>query len=186
MIDESYIEKILSDTSEGNKENVIGFVKYFKTYPLNENNFTVFQKIIDTNINEALEILFKDRNPETFFSTLKPNRKLIFNALNTLIKYSPKKISILGVSSSLGILQNVYKNARNGLKIYMLSASDIQHIAKYLLIDNDEIDKIIVEFLEAIWEIGVKDISVLSKNILNSYYDNKKNLTDFIPENLLI
>jgi hypothetical protein len=186
MIDKDYINKILSDTSEGNKENIIGLTKFIRTFPLNDETSHLFQKIIDSNIKEAAEIVFKNRNPETYFSTLRTSRELISNAMTTLVKYSYKTLNELSALSCLGILQNNYQNGKDGLKIYPLNSSDIQHIGKFLMKDDTKIIKIIIDLLDSIWRSDTHDISVLSKNIINSFYDNKKNLTDFIPENLLV
>ena len=146
----------------------------------------LYQKIIDTNIKEAVEVIFKNRNPETFFSILKPNRELISNAINTLVKYSYKNLNDLSLLACFGILQNNYQNAKEGLNIYPLTSSEIQHFGKYLMTDDAGITKIVIDLLDSIWRSDFKNISILSKNIINSFYDNKKNINDFIPDNLLV
>jgi len=187
MKDKNFFTTILSDTSVENRENIISAARYLSTYPLNADTLTYYLKIIDSNIEDALSAVFKNRNPETFFSILKPNYELISSILGTLTKYKIKTISLKSLYAALGIILMSYKNPKAGLKIYKISFSDIHHIAKYLLTEDEKAVNLIIEILESIWNNDMKnEISVLSKNIINCFYDNKKKLSEHIPEKLLI
>jgi hypothetical protein len=187
MADNDFIEKILNDTSIANRESFVSITKYISTYHLTGENAYLFLKIISGNIPEALDALFKNKNPESFFSTLGVNRKIILGALDILVKHKPKELEEKALLASLGILQTAYKNGREGFSIYKLSFSDIHHTAKHLVKNNKRCNDMIIDILESIWNYDNKnEVGVLAINILNTFYDKKKKLSDFIPETLLL
>jgi hypothetical protein len=187
MNGDDFIEKILNDTSSANKESFLSLAKYLSTYHLTTETAYLFMKIIGANLPDALEILFKNKSPETFFSTLKINRGLICGALEILVKCKQSEIDSRALLSMLGILSAAYKNGRAGFGIYKLNFSDIHHIAKYLLKEDKKSRDIIINILESIWNYDNKsETGVLAINIVNSFFDKKKKLSDIVPENLLL
>ena len=189
MYTTAFIEDILSSNSQQSKEALISITKYLMTYHLDVSNCGLFQRILHKNIKEAADIIFRRRTPETFFSTLQPNRELITNAINTLVSYKTKELYPKIILTCLGVLENAYKQSKPGFKIYPLKTSDLQHIGKYLTLNDETISKMIIDILHDIWQSRDnkdKEVAVIAEKIIDIYQDNKKNLINIIPENLLI
>lgn len=189
MFDSNFIERILSSKSEENRDAVITISRFLIKESLTIDNAYYFFKILNLNIQEASDEIFKHKSPENFFTALKPFKELIQFSLKNLIEYKPKELYYKNILASFGVLQNAYKNADNGFKIYALTVSDIQHIGKYLILDNEKTSSIILELLDCIWRADTnkyKETTILAKEIVDAYYDNKKRILDVIPHNLLI
>ena len=97
-------------------------------------------KILKYNNPSAVDAVLKQRNPETFFSILKPSRAQIVFAFSTLSEYRVGELYEPAIFVCLGILQNAYKNPQYGVSIYSLSVADIYHAAKYLKLENEKIE----------------------------------------------
>jgi hypothetical protein len=182
------LESIFNNKSPEQKEAVISFARYLTTYSLDDSNYTIFLKILNLNYEEASSIIFKGREPETFFSIISPSRELITAALNILTSYKPQKLSLENIRACLGIIYTVYKQPASGFSYYNLSISDIQHIGKYLILKNIKIENLVIPILESISSIPQKgniDVSSFSRKVIDHFYDNKKKLEDIIPSVIL-
>lgn len=180
------IESMLSSHTPEAISAVIAFSKHFSSYSLNNENSSVFQKIINYNNSKAIDALLKNRNPDSFFTILEPSRALILFAFTTLSEYRFNELYEPAILVCLGILQNIYKNPEYGNKLYSLSIADIYHTAKYLKVENDKIEELIISFLENLNNLSrMNNISTISGNIIDAHYDNSKKLESIIPLSIL-
>jgi len=180
------IETMLSSHTPEAESAVIAFAKHFSSYSVNNETSLVFQKIMNYNNSKAIDALLKNRNPESFFSTLEPSRSLILFAFTTLTEYRSNELYEPAILVCLGILRNIYKNPEFGTKIYPLSIADIYHTAKYLKLENEEIEQIIINFLENLNNLSkMSQISSISGKIIDAHYDNSKKIESIIPLSIL-
>ncbi|RLD28764.1 MAG: hypothetical protein DRI73_11360 [Bacteroidetes bacterium] len=177
---------MLSSHTPEAESAVIAFAGYFSSHTLNSETSSIFQKIIKYNNPAAIDELLKNRTPESFFSTLEPSRSLILFALTTLSEYRFNELYKPAILVCLGILQNIYNNPEYGHKLYSLSIADIYHSAKYLKVENEKIEQLIISFLENLNNLSrMNNISTTSGNILDAHYDNSKKLESIIPLSIL-
>ena len=182
-----FIESMLSSHTPDAEAAVVAFSRHFASYPLSLENAHIFQKILEYNNPEAVDAILKRRSPDSFFSILEPGRSLVLFALSTLTMYRKSELYKPVVLICLGILQNVYRNPQYGVSIYPLSVADIYHAAKYLKIENENIETIIISFLENLNMLsGMNDISNLARNIIDAHYDNNKKIENIIPSSILL
>lgn len=189
LFSKDFIEEIFSSNTNEAKSSIVTLSRFLIKEPLKEENAYLFFKIINKNIKEASDIIFSYKSPETFFSTLEPNKFLIKSAIDILVFHKPKELYEKNIICLLAVLHNAYKNGREGLKIYSLSISDIDHIAKYLILKVVSISDMILDVLDSIWQSddkNHKDLIVAAKNIVDAYFDNKKDISKVLPNNLLL
>ncbi len=105
-----FIESMLSSPTPEAESAVIAFAKHFATHPLNSETVLVYQKLILYNNPEAIDALFKKRNPYSFFSIIEPSRSLILFAFSTLTEYRSGELYEPAVLACLGIIQNAYND----------------------------------------------------------------------------
>lgn len=182
-----FIESMLSSHTPDAEAAVAAFALYFSTYPLTVQNAHIFQKILKYNNPAAVDALLKRRNPESFFSILEPSEELVIFAFSTLTEYRVGKLYEPVIFACLGILQNAYRNPQYGVSIYPLSVADIYHTAKYLKVENEKMESILISFLNNFNMLsGQKDISNLAGNIIDAHYDNSKKIENIIPSSILL
>jgi hypothetical protein len=180
------IESILSSHIPEAEAAIIAFAGHLATYKLNSGNAHIYQKILAYNNPAAVDALLKYNNPGSFFSVLESSRSLASFASSTLSDYRTDELYEPVVLVCLGILYNTYKNPEYGMTIYPLTVSDIYHSAKYLKSKNEEIESVILSFLDSLNGLsGRSDISNLAGNITDTHFDNNKKLENIIPAFIL-
>ncbi len=183
----SAIESMLSSHTPDAEAAVSAFSVYFASNSLSYQNSHIFQKILKYNYPPAVDAVLKRRDPETFFSILKPSREQLVFAFSTLSEYRVGELYEPVILVCLGILQNAYKNPQYGESIYHLSVADIYHTAKYFKIENEKIESILINFLDSLNLLsGHKDILNLARNIMNAHYDNSKKIENILPPSILL
>ena len=181
------IESMLSSHTAEAEAAVVAFARHFSTYPLTSENSHVFQRILEYNNSSAIDAILKNRSSESFFSILKPSRDLIIFAVSTLTKYRSNELYEPVVLVCLGVLQSTYKNPEYGISIYPLSVADVYHTAKYLKVENEDIESLLISLLENFHMTSkLKDVSNLAGNIIDAHYDNNKKIEDIIPSSILL
>ena len=176
-------------------ESGICFANYLNHVGINNKNYFIFLKIIETNNKWIIDSLIGNKDSRLLFSTIKPNTNLLKKALKLLAFWHPSQIYSKTLLALLGILECHYHNSDDGYKIHRLTINDLNNIGKYLDESKDQFqyeNSLILEILDRIAKIGEyqKNINkiVLSKHAFNiriSYFDNRKKLLDVIPQVLL-
>lgn len=176
--------------------SAMAFAKYLHFVGITSKNYLLFLKIIETNNKWVVDELSGNRNPRLLFSVIKPNRFLIERAFDLLSAWHPGQIYSKVLLSVLGIVEYSYHKADDGYSIYHVNITDLQNLGKFLNEEKDQLESTnasILEILDRMSKMGEYDRSVakvnISKqsfNIRDGFFDNTKNLTDIIPEVLLI
>ena len=72
------------------------------------------------------------------------------------------------------------------MSFYKMRISEIYHIAKYLLKEEEKIETLILDFLENIRNLySERDIATMAGNIIDNWFDNNKRLGQIIPSTFL-
>jgi hypothetical protein len=186
---DGFLEKIFSGNTDESVESIIAITRLLSKEHLDRSNAYLFLKIIDLNINDASDVIFSNRSPETFFSSIIPFYELVNSCLLMMIRRRPAEFYFKNILSCFGILQMTYKNPKYGFNIYKLSITEIQHIGKYLILDDARLNDIIIDVLTDIWRQNgdrYKDVSIKAKDITDCFFDDKKRLSDVIPDVILM
>jgi hypothetical protein len=181
------INEILADKSPAANQALIGFTRYLSSVGLTDQTAPIFIKILKRNLSETSDILFKNRDPFTFFSNITLSGEMIREVLNILTDYKPNQIDHKIFKVCLGILQKGYKSAGEGFNIYPLRVADLHHIGKYLIIQEDELNNLISDLLDDIWRLQNRTHRLSceeAKKIRDAFLDNTKRLESVIPSNL--
>ena len=184
-----FLDKVLSGNTEESVESIISMTKLLNREHLDNSNSFFFLKVIDLNLIEASDIIFSNRNPETFFSPIIPFYELLNSCMMMLTGHRPSNFYLKNILSCFGILQMTYKNPKYGFNVFRLSINDLQHIGKYLILNDKRLNDIIIDVLSDIWKlnsVNFRDISVKAKEITDCFFDNNKKLSDVIPEVILV
>jgi hypothetical protein len=190
------INGIIGIQTKTQLESVICFARYLNMVGITRVNYRLFLRIIETNNKWVVDAIIGRLQPHLFFSSIKPNSYLIRRAYQLLTSWHPGQIYEKVLLAILGIIEYSYYKADDGFEIYSLEINHINNIGKYLVQEKGQdyqINDIILKILDHISAIGEyrNNIrkSVIAKHAFNiriAYFDNTKNLLDFIPEILLV
>lgn len=177
-------------------EASICFAFYLSQVGINNSNYHLFLKFIETNNKWIVDALLGKRDPRLLFSTIRPNKYIIKKAFRLLTLWHPKEIYIKVLLALLGIIECGYHKPDDGYSIYPLSITDLNNLGKYLDESKDQLHEDNMTLLDVLDKItglgeyrGSLIKNVLSKHAFNiriAYFDNTKKLTDIIPQVLLI
>ena len=133
-----------------------------------------------------MDALLKNRTPDSFFSTVKLSKSLVQFSFTTLSEYRYHELYQPVILVCLGILYNAYKNPQSGMSLYSFSVSELYQAAKYLIVGNEEIESLLISFLENLAELsGGNQLSIVAGKIIDAHLDNSKKIDTIIPSSLL-
>ena len=190
------LEGIFGTQTSIQVESSISFARYLSHVGINQTNYLLFLRIIETNNKWVIDGLIGKRDPRLLFTVIKPNRYLAARTFNLLSLWHPGQIYSKVLLAVLGIVEYCYYKPDEGYRIYNIDISDMNNLAKFLDEDKDQFDLInsaILDILDKLTKLGEfridSDKSMLSKHAFNiriAYFDNSKSLTDVIPTVLLV
>ena len=176
------IDILLSDPHPEAKNVLVSYAQYFSTIRITEKTAPLFLKLLSSDVQPAAERLFSNKNPLLFFSSVTFNREGISKLLETMTSNTPETIYIKTLLAYLGVLLKTYKHAETGMKLYPLSIPSVQHIAKYLTVPDETVQKTIIEILENLKALPSRySAAAFSAQVLDAFFDNSKNLENFLP-----
>jgi hypothetical protein len=173
----------------------IGFARYLNHVGINRDNYKIFLKMIETNNKFVIDELIGKREAKLLFSTIPSNNFIIKRAFSTLSFYHPNEIYSKALEALLGIIENAYYDVDDGYTIYELKIMDINTVGKFLDENTPELPSniIILDILDKMSRIGQYNRdgtkNILANHAFNirfAFFDNTRDLTDTIPQLLLI
>ena len=185
---EFILEEMFASAKNEGAEGVRAFAKYLTRYPLVNDNLPMYLKVFNTNDDEAISHLLRNRAPLPFFGSITPNAQVLHTILATM---SNNKVNILNpkvLLAYLGILQNAYFSAMDGMKTMPISVQQLYHIGKYYRIEDSLVQTTIQDFFSRLMNVhgqAYSDVSRIARDILDATYDHQKKLHKVIPENIL-
>ncbi len=176
------IDILLSDPHPEAKNVLVSYAQYFSTIRITEKTTPLFLKLLSSDVQPAAEHLFGNKNPLLFFSSVIFNREGISKLLETMTSNTPETIYIKTLLAYLGVLLKTYNHAETGMKLYPLSIPSVQHIAKYLTVPDETVQKTIIEILENLKALPSRyTIAAFSADVLDAFLDKSKHLEKFLP-----
>lgn len=186
---------ILCNTST-NVDAAVAIARSISHEGLNSNNYVLFLVLLETNNSYVIDSLIGKRDAFLLFSSIKPNWYMLKEAFRILARFKRGELYERCLFALLGIIQVAYKTSKFGYYLYPLSISDAYSIGKYLDKRSDQdnrINRLILDILFDIYKLGIesegkeaKKVAIVANSIRMSYFDHKKELSDIIPDVLLL
>jgi hypothetical protein len=189
MNDLRMLEDMLNSSTREGRDGIVAFARSLQGITLDERTLPIYLKFIRTNVSEAIDELYADREPASFFSRLAPDRRLVTSVLALLSEHTPKTADRRVVLSCLGVLLTAYRSAGEGMALYPMSVQDLFHTAKYFVVEDSEIDMLLEEFLDSLSALpGIQygPLQLTAVKIRDVHFDASKKLTDIIPGTILV
>lgn len=183
------LEDMLNSRTKEGKEGIVAFARYLRGTTLDERTLPVYLKFLHTGVPEAMDELFQDRDPASFFSRFVPNRDLITEVIELLSENVPKQADRRVVLACLGVLANAYASAEDGMTIYPLTVQDLFHTAKHLTAGDNQVSEILEDLLDSLSALSAGRHGELHKTVLqlrDAHLDATKKIGDVIPHNMLV
>jgi hypothetical protein len=190
------VEGVFGVASPAQVESSAFFARYLHRVGINQHNYWVFLRVLETNNRYVVDSLCGPNDPRLLFSIVKPTGPLLDRAFQLITLWHPGQIYDKVLSAILGIIEFSFHDPDEGLSIHPLDISDLNNIGKYLDVEKDQFDPvnaIVLDILDCITRMGTYGAdqrkNVLAKHayhIRMGYFDNTKRLSDVIPSVLLV
>ena len=132
---------IFGTQTEYQVESAVCFANYLNHVGINNKNYFIFLKFIETNNKWIVDSLIGKRDPRLLFTTIKPNRNLLKKAFQLLTLWHPDQIYTKTLLAVLGIIECGFHKPDDGYKIYRLTINDLNNLGKYLIEENSKTAK---------------------------------------------
>jgi len=192
----SILKNILLCNTKRSVDCALTISRYFDFLGLNNDNYLLYLLLLETNNSYVIDGLIGKRDAFLLFSPIKPNGYMLKETFRLLSQFKMGEINDKFLLSLLGIIQNAYKSSKFGFSLYPLSISDVYNIGKYLDKKKDQLEKInrlILDILLNIYQVGIdsfykdaKQVAITANGIRMAFFDNRKNISDVIPDVLLL
>ncbi len=180
------LDTIINDDSVYAAEALVSYAKLLSKSRLSVKNSALFIKILSTNNINAADSLFNGRDPFSMFSNVPAGRQEVSAVLDILVSHSPKTLYGKIFLACLGILSAVYSHPEQGMKTYPLTVSDLQHIAKYFVSEDENLkDNILNLFYKLESLPGQYSIAAFASRAVSVFHDPSKRLDSIVPPLLL-
>ncbi len=183
------LNQMLESGTQAAIEGARGFAAYLSNLPVNAETLHMYLKVLSLNDKEVLDAVFKKRTPESLFSPVTPDRRLVASILDLLSSRRAGETDRRVVYACTGTLASVYTHPANGMKIHPLTAQELYHTAKYLLLQDETAERFITGIMEAVTALPSREyggVSLVAAKIRDAALDTTKGLESVIPHGLLI
>ncbi len=183
------LNQMLESGTQAAIEGARGFAVYLANLPVSTENLYMYLKVLSLNDTEVLNAVFKKRMPESLFSRITPDKRLVASLLNLLSSRRAGETDPRVVHACTGTLASVYTHPADGMKIHALTAQELYHTVKYLVLKDETAERFITEILEAVTTLPSGEyggVSLVAGKIRDAALDTTKGLESVIPHGLLI
>jgi len=187
---------ILLCRSTENVNAAVTLAKSINMDGINESNYLLYFLLLRTNNEYVIESLIGKRNPFLLFASFKPNWYMLEETFRFLSRFKRDELNEKCLLALLGVIQNTYKISRYGYSVYHFTISDIYNIGKYLYKKKEQespINRLILDILFDIYRLGElyedaeeKRVALVANSIRMAFFDIRKDMSDVIPDVLLI
>ena len=192
----SLFDNIVLCNTQKAVDSAVTIARYINSVGLNNENYVLYFALLETNNRYVIDNLIGDKNPFLLFSPIRPNWYMLRETFRILSQFKKDELNKKCLLALLGIIQNTYKEPKFGYSVYQLSVSDVYNIGKYLNKKKDQLDELnllILDILFDIYLMGIesasreqKQVALKANWIRMAFFDNRKKMSDVIPDVLLI
>jgi hypothetical protein len=189
-------EQIALCNTQASVDAAVTVAKLLHQEGINEQNYVLYFVLFETNNSFVIDSLIGSRDPFLLFSSIIPNWFMLKIVFMLLSRFKKSELCEKCLFALLGVIQNAYKSSRYGFDIYPLSVSDVYNIGKYLDKKVDQLERrnrLLLDILLDIYNVGInndsrriKQVALEANNIRMSFFDERKQMNDVIPDVLLL
>jgi hypothetical protein len=194
-IENGLLQGIFGCRSTEAVEAAITYAGYIGAVGMTSENYPIFLKMLEIENHWVVDALIGERDPFLMLSPVQPNRYIVHRSFAMMTKWHKGGIYSKNLSVILGVLQSVYSSPKDGYRIYPLSIADLNTLGKHLKKEkgqDDPLNRVILEILNNISKLegkgnsDMEEISIHAGAIRNAFFDNRKHMSDVIPQVLLV
>lgn len=181
------LDIILEGDSAQTEEILLSYAVLLSNKRITDKNASLCLRILGTNSRKASDILFGDRNPETFFTAVHSAGPFIEPVFNLLASFYPGKLYEKILLACTGFLKESYASNKYITRVYLPTDENILHTAKYLVTCRKKTADCIIGFLNAINNSDPcpESLTSLLPEIISSYFDTAKKIDSIFPASLI-
>ena len=177
-------------------EAATSYATFLNTVGLTPENYPVFLRMLEIENHWVIDCLIGDTDPFLLLSPVQPNRYIIGKIFAMMTKWHKGGIYPKNLSVILGVLQSNYSSPKDGYRIYPLSISDLNGLAKHLDKEKgqeDPLNRTILNILEKVGQLGevgtqadMEETAIHASAVRSAFFDDRKRMEDVIPPVLLV
>jgi hypothetical protein len=174
----------------------VEFVKFLNFKGLDNTNYPFYMKLFLLENETVIHAFLSDGKVLNSLKNLKRSPRLLDLCFKLLKQFSRDTVYEKILESLLVLLNQTYRDASSGFRIYPISLNELNYIGKFLdkaKPQANKINRIILDILSDIGELTTKDttepawleVCARANKIRNVFFDNRASLSGIIPETML-
>ena len=194
-IENQFLQEILSCGTTQQVETAVTYARYLNRVGLDSENYPVFLRMLDIENHWVIDALIGKDDPATLLSRVQPNSYIVGRIVSMVKQWKRGGIYAKNLAVIIGVLHAVYRSPRDGLKVHLLTISDVNDIARHLdkaKSQDDSLNRAILDLLDRLSQLAdgddstYQEIGVQASEIKNAFLDDRKSLENVIPSELLL
>lgn len=171
------------------------YASFLNQWGVHPDTFFLFLEVLGIRNKWVVEALTAKTDLVDFLEPVLPSHYLLKQVFDLLRNFDKGSIHENVLTIFVGMIYKVYKSAVEGYRLYPLTISDLNNLAKHLIEDdspNNPVNKNILAVLNSLSKLeeletsGDKyDIAKQSGKIRANFFDSHKSLDYSITENML-
>lgn len=177
----------------------ITFATLMSQHKLSSDNYPVFLRLLQLPNHWVADALLAGTKPESFFDAVQPNQFILRSCFNLLAAYRPGEIYTESLLVVIGLLRRSYEQPKDGYRIYPLTVTDLNNLAKHL--DESEgqsypLNQTLLHLLDRVASLAdpgvtppseaqMAEVATQANNIRGKFLDQTKHVREAIPLELL-
>lgn len=195
----SFLHEALLCDKPASVEVAAAYAGFMSQHSLDSDNYPVFLKLLQLQNHWVADALLDGTEPEHFFDTVQPNRFILASCFTMLGAYRPGEIYQRTLLVVIGLLKRSYEQPRDGYRVYPLTVTDVNNLAKHLDESEDQsfpLNQNILHLLDRIASLAdpgvtppsekqMADVATQANNIRGKFLDITKHVREAIPTEML-
>lgn len=195
----SFLHKALQCTDAHSVDVAVAFAGYMSLQQLDSDDYPVFLKLLQLSNHWVVDALLGNADPEGFFDVVQPNRFILSSCFKMFGSFRPGEIYPRSLLVLIGLLRRSYEEPKDGYRVYPLTITDVNNVAKHL--DENEgqsypLNQSILHLLDRIASLAdpgvtppsekqMGEVAMQANNIRGKFLDQTKHIREAIPIELL-
>jgi hypothetical protein len=186
-------------TAEG-VDVAVAYATFMSKMTVTPDNYPVFFHLLKMGNHWVADAVIAGTDPSRLFRPVQPNSYMISESLKIMKAHQPGALYGNVILAILDIVRIAYEYPSNGFRLLELDANDINNIGKHLAADKNPsapVNSVILHILDHIAGLHtpgglpiknkeIEKASIQANNIRGKFLDPSKNLSEAIPEKLLV
>ncbi len=196
-VKQQYLYDVLAAKDVQAATALFAYAQFLNRHPHRYEYFPLYLKVLEANNRYAIDALLEGIDPETFFDmVIIPNHFVVKKIFELLNSHKSNSLYEQTVRVLCGFLRRVYAIVEDGYRIYQLSVSDLNNLAKHLDEAQEQhypTNRVILDILQYLSELDnlnetekhKLDVGRQANRIRGDFLDKKRKLIQAITDAVL-